>query len=220
MTRLLRPRSACGHSCMPVIDLTHILDAGLPVYPGDPAPALVKIADVAKDGFMDFKLSSTMHVGTHIDAPAHMLAGAKRICDYPPDKFFGRGVVIDARGKSAAGKELLSGVLIAKGDIVLVNFGWSSEFGKDEYYLNYPEITESLAAELAKLGVSMIGLDTPSPDRAPYAAHKILFKNDILIMENLTNLEQLLDKPRWEIAALPMNIEADSAFCRVVARIA
>jgi kynurenine formamidase len=204
---------------MQYIDLTHTFNDSMPVYPGDPQPELVKIAQVAKDGFLDFKLSTSMHVGTHMEAPAHMLAGGQLISDYPPQKFFGRGVLIDARGKPLAGPELLAGLQIRKGDMVLVIFGWSSEFGGEEYYKNYPEISEALAKNLAALGVSVLGLDTPSPDRAPYAVHKILFKSDILIVENLTGLEALVGQTNFEVIALPQKLQTDAAPCRVIAKI-
>ena len=123
---------------------------------------------------------------------------------------------------------MLSGIDIHRGDIVLVCFGWSSEFEEEEYYRNYPEISAGFAKKLCEFGASIIGLDTPSPDppslklrrtnRAPYEAHKILFKSDILIIENITNLESLIKTKNFEIIALPAKLEAEAASCRVVAK--
>ena len=201
------------------LDLTHNFTQDMPVFPGDAASKLVKVADIAKDGFSDYQLTSVMHVGTHMDGPAHILMGGKMLNDYPAEKFFGRGVIIDARGKTSATEDLLSGVTIKKGDIVLLCFGWSSEFGQDEYYENYPEVSQEFAQKLTSLGVSMLGLDGPSPDRAPYPVHKILLNSDMLIIENLTNLEPLLGKHDFKVIALPSKIVADAAFCRVVAEV-
>lgn len=200
------------------IDLTHTFNNHMPVFSGDPVPELVETATVAKDGFSHYDIKTGMHVGTHMDGPAHMLMGGKMLSDYPAEKFFGRGIIIDARGKRSADVELLSGIDVQKGDVVLVCFSWSSEFEKEEYYLNYPEITESFANKLGELGVSILGIDTPSPDRAPYTTHKILFKHDILIIENLNSLEQLIGK-NFEVVALPTKYKADSAPCRVVAKV-
>jgi kynurenine formamidase len=145
--------------------------------------------------------------------------GGKLLNEYPVEKFFGRGVVIDARGKTSVGAELLSGMDIKSGDVVLICFGWSEVFHNDEYYLNYPVISEGFAKKLVELGVAMVGMDTPSPDKAPYGVHKILLKQDILIIENLTNLETLFAYPNWEIVALPAKLEAEAGLCRVVAKI-
>ena len=204
---------------MSFIDLTHNFTADMAVFPGDPKAELIKIADVAKDGFTDHQLKSAMHVGTHMDGPAHMLVGGKYLHEYPAAKFFGRGVIIDARGKKSAGVELLASANIKKGDIVLVCFGWDTEFGKDEYYLNYPELSADFAKKLVELGASIVGTDTSSPDRAPYPIHKIFFAGDVLILENLTNLNLLIGKSDFEIIALPAKFETDAAPCRVVAKI-
>ena len=200
------------------IDLSYNFTHGMAVYPGDPSPEISQTSTVAKDGIAHFELKTGMHAGTHIDAPSHMLMGGKLLSEYPPEKFFGRGVCLDARGKKSAGDELLAGQNIEKGDIVFVCFGWSSEFGQDEYYLNYPEISESLAKRLAELGVSISGSDTPSPERAPYQAHKILLKSDVLIIENLVNLEQLIGK-NFDVIALPPKFQTEAAPCRVVAKV-
>ncbi len=204
---------------MKYTDLTHIFTDQAPVYPGDPAPALHRIADIGKDGFVDYELKTGMHVGTHMEGPAHMLSGGKMLSDYPSEKFFGRGIIIDARGKTSAGENLLSHVDIHRGDIVLVCFGWSSEFQEEEYYQNYPELSEGFAKKLAESGASIVGLDTPSPDRAPYSTHKILFGRDILIIENLINLAALIGHPNFEVVALPMKLATDAAPCRVVAKV-
>lgn len=203
---------------MKYIDLTHTFTKDMPVFPGDAAAELLPTALVAKDGISDQKVISGMHVGTHMDSPGHMLMGGKLLNDYPVGKFFGRGVMIDARGKKTVGTEAISSIKINRGDIVLVCFGWSSEFREDEYYINYPEISKAFSQKLVELGVSMVGMDSPSPDRAPYEVHKLLLKGDILIIENLTNLERLIGQQNFEIIALPAKFQADGAFCRVVAK--
>jgi kynurenine formamidase len=200
------------------IDLTHNFNNEMPVFPGDSAPQLVQTTSVAKDGIAHFEIKTAMHIGTHMDAPAHMVQGGKLLHEYPAEKFFGRGVVIDARGKSFADADLLSSVKISKRDIVLVCFGWSTEFGKDEYYNNYPVLTSAFGKKLVELGANIVGMDTPSPDKAPYEVHKILFNGDILIIENLKNPEQLLGK-NFEVVALPVKFEAEAAPCRVVAKV-
>ena len=201
------------------IDLTHTFNNQMPVFPGDVTPVLEPTSDVNKDGILDHQITTGMHVGTHMDAPAHIMPGGKYLSDYPPEKFFGRGVLIDVRGKSMADIGILGNLDIRRGDIVLVCFGWSTEFEQEEYYKNYPEISEGLAKKLCELGISIVGMDSPSPDRAPYSVHKILFKRDILIIENLTNLDQLIGKKDFEVIALPAKLQTEAASCRVVAKI-
>lgn len=202
---------------MQYIDLTQTFDNNMPVFPGDAEPEFVKNTDV--DGIVHFNLTTGMHVGTHLDAPMHMISGGKLISDYPPEKFFGRGVVIDARGKSSADENLLAGADIRPGDMVLVCFGWGGKFRDADYYSNHPVLAENFAKKLVDLKVFLVGTDTPSPDRAPYKVHKILLPRDILILENLLNLEQLIGQANFEVIALPAKFQTEAAPCRVIARI-
>jgi len=201
---------------MQYIDLTQTFGPKMPVYPGDPQSELKQITTIEKDGFTDHQLNTAMHVGTHMDAPLHMIPGGKKISEIGLDKFFGPGRLIDARGKEKIDADSLEGV--QAGDILLILTGFSQKFHEPEYYEKYPELTEAFASEAVALGVKLIGLDTPSPDRPPFLSHKILLGSEILIIENLANLEQLLSQ-KFEVIALPAKFETDAAPARVIARI-
>lgn len=196
------------------IDLSHTFTAQMPVYPGDSFSELTKIDH---DTHTNFHIKTGMHVGTHIDAPLHMIENGKYLSEIPVDHFFGKGHLIDARNKPITAT-LLENHQINPGDIIIVHTGFSTHFRQPEYYENYPEITEEFAQKLVELKVKIVGMDTPSPDREPYQIHKVLLSNNILIIENLTNLEQLENK-EFEIIALPPKFQADASPLRVVAKI-
>lgn len=191
----------------------------MPVYPGDPKSELKQIADIPKEGYVDHMLHTAMHVGTHIDAPLHMLANGKKISEFPLEKFFGRGVVVDVRGKTEIGPETFANKPLQQRDFVLFFTGFSKNYGDAEYYEKFPEITTAAANALVAAGASVIGMDTPSPDRPPFATHKILLDKEVLIIENLTNLDQLIGIENFEVIALPARLEAEAAPVRVVAKI-
>ncbi len=201
------------------IDLTQTFSASIPVYPGDPAPKVEQFATLDKDGFVDHQVTTGMHVGTHIDAPQHFVDGGAAISDIDVARFFGRGVLIDARPKNPIDLDLLTGKDIQPGDIVLICTNWTLKFGQPDYYYSYPELSEALAKALIEKKVSMIGLDTPSPDRPPFPIHKLLLKNDILLIENLTNLEQLFNTPKFQVIALPAKWQTNAGPVRVVAQV-
>lgn len=157
------------------------------------------------------------HVGTHIDAPAHMIVGGKTLDKYDLSKFIGNGALIDVRKKDVIDSKL-SIDKIKPTDIVLFMSGMDKNYFSASYFENYPVLTAELAKALIKKGVKMIGLDTCSPDKAPYEIHKLLLKNDILIIENLTNLDQLIDK-QFKALALPLNLQTEGAPVRVIAEI-
>jgi kynurenine formamidase len=205
---------------MKLIDLTHTIEAGMPAYPGE-APEIVQTAQILTDGYNEYRLSGGLHVGTHVDAPAHMLSSGAFISDMPITKFFGRGRLIDARGHSVIRCNLLAGIDLNHDDIVLVLTGWSKRFGCSNYYSyeSFPKIDIEFARQLVVVGISMLGIDTPSPDDPPFDVHKLLLSQNILIIENLTNLESLLNESCFEIVALPSKLRCDAGAIRVVARI-
>lgn len=202
-----------------LIDLTRLTTHGMPVYPGDAPPKLTESVHFNEHQCVNHTFQGSMHVGTHMDGPMHMIENGRKLCDLDVNRFFGRGRLIDARGKLDLDTELLDGQDIAKGDIVLFLTGWDKRFGHDDYFLHFPTITPALAERLSSLGVSMIGLDSPSPDREPYPVHRILLATEILILENLVSLEKLLDVASFEVYALPNKWDADSAPARVVAKV-
>jgi kynurenine formamidase len=204
---------------MRFVDLTHTFDFNMPVYPGDPAPQLVQTATIAAQGYNEYCLSGGMHVGTHMDAPLHMIENGAFMSEIPANRFFGRGRLVDARGRTVVTEDLLENADLMPGDIVLVLTGWSKHFRKADYYQSFPEIQPAFAERLVSEGVSILGLDTPSPDRPPFPVHKILLSKDVLIIENLTDLELLLEVRSFEVIAAPVKFYCEAAPVRVIARI-
>jgi kynurenine formamidase len=201
---------------MELIDLTHTFSEPMPLYPGDDQPEIRQTSFLEKDGYNDFSLKSGMHVGTHIDAPLHFIAGGKKMSEIPVNQFFGRGRLVDARGELTIHAGLLDKIDLKAHDIVLVMTGRSKDYQASSYFQNFPEVTEDFAQILIDKGVSMLGLDTCSPDKEPYAIHKMLLGAGVLIIEDLANLEALVGTT-FSVIALPLKIEAEASLARVVA---
>jgi kynurenine formamidase len=204
---------------MRYIDLTHTLHQDIAVFPGDDPLLIDQVRTLGRDGFNDYRLSTGMHVGTHIDGPKHMTIDDRMICHLPLDRFAGKGVLIDVRGEQQIEYRDEFQNAIQTDDIVLFYSGLDKYFGTPQYFTDYPDISEGLARFLVGRQVKIVGLDWDSPDHEPYPIHKILLKNNILILENLTNLDQLLNVPNFEVFAFPLKIEADSSIVRAVARV-
>ncbi len=205
---------------MAYIDLTQTFTKSMPVYPGDPISKLEQQAWLEKDGYNEYHLSTGMHVGTHIDAPLHMIENGAMIDQIPIDRLIGPGYLVDARNLSKIDSSVLNGE-IPKSSILLVYTGWSQRFGESDYFEQYPVLTEDFADRVAELDLKAVGLDTPSPDREPFLVHKKLLSNNVLIIENLTDLDrlahELTDRSRFNVMALPPKLAADAAPVRVVA---
>jgi arylformamidase len=65
---------------MPIYDITVPIRAVMPIYEGDPAVEIQAWSAFAKGNSSNVSfLHMGAHTGTHVDAPAHFIEGAKRI---------------------------------------------------------------------------------------------------------------------------------------------
>ena len=202
---------------MKYIDLSYDIKSEMPVYPGDMELNSNKEKDYDKDGFNLYSFSTSMHVGTHIDAPLHMGKNKKFISEYSIDKFIGNAVLLDVRGEKVIGIKDDYYRDIKENDIVLLFTGWDSFYGKKEYYTDHPVVSEELAELLIKKKIKMLGMDMPSPDKGEFEIHKKLFENEIFILENLTNLNKLLYNEEIQIFAQPLKIQGEASLVRAIA---
>ena len=189
------------------------IDEKTPTFPGDP-PITIKRHTVKEHTYGKTFLELHTHVSTHIDAPSHMIEHGKTLSDFPISKHVGEAIVIDVRGQKNIEPDLSK---VKEHDIVFFLTSHSEKAYTSHYFENNPVITEKTAQQLVDLKVSIVGLDSFTPDNEPYSVHKIFLKHDILIVENLIHLEKLSGQ-RFTCFILPMKItDADGAPCRVVA---
>lgn len=204
---------------MKFIDLTHTFHQNMAVFPGDMPIRLDHIKTLAHDGHNDFQLTTGMHVGTHIDGHMHLTSDSRMIGHLPIERFTGNGALIDVRGEQLVEFREEFNKIIQVDDIVLFYSGLDIIYGTPRYFTDYPEISERLARFLAGRKVKIVGIDWASPDHEPYPVHGMFLKNNVLILENLTNLDRLLNVHNFEVFAFPLKIEADSSVVRAVARV-
>lgn len=199
---------------MHYIDLSHPIKSDMPVYPGD---LNVSLQQTLTDEHLISDFHGSLHAGTHIDTPMHMRLNDKPISAYPLECFIGNGYLIDAKGETEIGYKKAYDH-IQKGDIVLIYSGTDKKYGADDYFLHHPVISEELALFFISRKIKMVGMDFPSPDVAPFNIHKLLLKNELFIIENMTNIQALCDIPSFEVFAQPLKINAEASPVRVFAR--
>ena len=203
---------------MQLFDLSVLLNDQTPVYPGDPATKLETITSVQNDGHFDTYLSTVTHTGTHIDAPAHMLADGKTLDEFPISHFTGRGVYIRVENNTFDLEEVKKAD-IRPGDIVLFHTGMSDHFHEPSYWSDRPAMSKEIAEYLVERKVQMVGLDTGSADAEgadSFFVHTALLGGGVLIIENMTNLAALADK-EFRVYALPLRLNVDGAPTRAIA---
>lgn len=209
---------------MKIIDLTHLINQKMPVYPGTEQPELLNAMTIEKHGFAEKKISIYSHVGTHIDSPGHILEAGETLDEFHADKFFGRACKIDLTGHQSKKIDLpllkKSKDLFEKADFILLNTGWDKQWNNETYFKDFPTLTAEAAEWLCSFPVKGIGVDTISVDccnSANMPIHKILMSHKKIIIENLTNLFPLPGN-NFFFSCLPLKIEdADGSPVRAVA---
>lgn len=202
-----------------IIDLSRPIRSGMPVYPGDTETVLEQSKFFRQDQYNNHQLSMNMHAGTHIDGPMHLLDRDVYLNMFPIETFFGEGCLIDAEGQGVIDCRPEYESVLKPGQIVLIHTGHGKYYGSPEYFNTHPVLTADFADLLVRKHIKWVGLDSPSPDHYPFEVHKHLFRHDILIAENLTRLDELKGVRSFEVMALPLPVDADSAPARVAARI-
>lgn len=180
---------------MTILDLTHLMHNDMPVYPGKRPVEIVSAATIGKDGYREKHLSIDGHTGTHIDAPAHMLEDGNTLDKYPISKFCGAALILSAReGHIDLDILELHEDEIKKADYVLFHTGWSKFWGSDSYLVSFPTLTTAAAEYLCQFSLKGVGIDAISVDTidsTEFPIHHILFKSDMIIIENLKFPEKM-----------------------------
>jgi len=182
--------------------------------------------NIKEDGWNATTLHLYSHAGTHMDAPTHFEVNNGSVDQYPVDRFFNTCHLIDLIGiqpNTEIRIEDLRNVkqILKKGEGLIFRTGWSKFQNNLIYRDGLPPISKKLALWCAEKGVSVVGVEPPSVadvNNLPLLTeiHTILLKADILIVEGLTNLEQI-SKPKVKLIALPLKVEGgDGAPCRVI----
>ncbi len=202
-----------------IIDLSYLIHPDMPVFPGTPKPKFDNAFQIAQHGFAEKVMTLATHTGTHMDAPAHIIPGGKTLDNYPVSCFSGTGCKFTAhRNIKPADLEALSPIL-EKSDFLLIETGWPKYWGSASYFQSFPVLTEQAAEYLAGMNLKGVGVDAISVDPADSTGipvHKILLKAEILIIENLTNLDQLPESG-FLFNAFPLSIKnADGSPVRAV----
>lgn len=211
---------------MKIIDLTHVMSREMPVYPGTEKPKFDPANTYEKDGFKETRLSMFSHTGTHMDPPAHLFPGRTTLDAFDASQFVGSACVIDCTGLAAGERITMAHIEnnrenADRAEFLLFHTGWDRYWGKEEYFGDYPYIDDEVAGYIVRgkkkgVGLDVIGLD-PIADEGLTLHRKLLWENEIVIIENLTNLGRL-GKELFTLCALPLKYEdADGSPIRAIA---
>jgi len=204
---------------MKIIDISHVIDNDTPIYPGGYKTMLSKYRSIEKDYYNSCLLQTCLHVGTHIDIPMHLINDERTMVDFPVDRFIGRGVLLDVRGENTIMMKPEYENIILKGNIVLLYTGFDKCYRENKYFTEHPTVDDEFSKFLLSKNIKMLGMDMPAPDYPPFKTHKNLLSGGIFILENLTNLQNMVGIEKFEVIALPLKISAEASLVRAVCKI-
>ncbi|HTY00472.1 MAG TPA: cyclase family protein [Bacteroidota bacterium] len=211
---------------MTILDLSHAIMQGMPVYPGTDPPRIEDAAVIQHEGYAEKLVSMFTHTGTHMDAPAHILPEGKTLDQFPVDQFFGPGFVVDvADSPPEVSVDKLRGFeeKFRNCEFLLLHTGWHRKWGSEGYYGNFPVLSIEAATWLGGFGFKGIGIDAISVDpvgSTELPVHRVLLAHNMIIVENLTGIDRLVGK-EFLFCCMPLKIErADGSPVRAVAFLA
>ena len=185
---------------MKIYDISRDLIKTLP-YPGDEPPRLRAVHRM-KDGesYNLSRLETSMHAGTHVDAPLHFIADGKDIASLALEQFVGDCVVLTVP------KTPLDAMYFMK-----------RPFAPRILQHGPGELTESAIGYLYNQGCVLIGTDRQSIGSYSdeLSVHVALLGYGVAVLENL----DLRDVPdgRYTLYAAPLKISgAEGAPCRAL----
>jgi arylformamidase len=209
---------------MPIYDISVPLSNDLPTWPGDPGVQITDYLSLKKgDAANVSSLNFGAHTATHIDAPAHFIAGAERLESLPLDVLIGEAEVIEVPATMRAISEEFV-VQHCKPETTRVlfktrnsSFWTGTEFRKDFTYLEF-----EAAKRLVDYGVKLVGIDYLSIEEfgtTDHKTHLALLSHQVIIVEGLNLAE--ISPGKYELICLPLRIrsgQGDGAPARAVLR--
>jgi len=208
---------------MNLFDITVPIRAGMQVYQGDRGVKIDSWSAFAKGDSSNVSiLNFGAHTGTHVDAPAHFIEGARRIDALSLEVLIGPARVIRVGDEvSEIGAEFVRSCDLQTVERVLFrtrNSGfWNEGFRKD-----YTHLLPEAAHILVDQGVKLVGTDYLSIEKFQSGHHKThltLLSHSVVIVEGL-NLSAVAEGD-YELICLPLKIgdgAGDGAPARAVLR--
>lgn len=175
------------------------------------------------------RISTRLHIGTHVDAPEHLVEGAQSLNEIAIDRFVGPALVADFSHKvpggviRAADLEAALSTKIKKDDIVILRTGWNSRYAEPDFFDNSPTFSLDAADWFVAHGTKMVAVDflcDPLPPNTengkPDPAKTKLLAGGVLVMTNADHLDQIT-RERVTLYAFPIKVvPAEAAPTRAV----
>ena len=211
---------------MRIYDVTVPIQTHTPTFPGDPG---VEISTVLALAHGDAANVSLLHFGahtaTHVDAPAHFIAGGSTVAEMSLDTLIGPARVIELPPDADAVRpEHITPEKLQNAERVLFKTRNSDFWGEPDkgFRHDFTYITPEAAQILAASGVRLAGIDYLSVEKfgaESFDTHTTLLSRGVIILEGLDL--RAVEAGLYELICLPLKLASgcgDGAPARVILR--
>ncbi|MBI3078016.1 MAG: cyclase family protein [Deltaproteobacteria bacterium] len=159
-----------------LIDLSHPWGMDTPPWVGYASPKIYYTQRLPYNHIVSQWIETSLHIGTHMDAPLHGVAGGCDMASIPLNQCFGEGVIVDiSEDVSEWGfitpEMIMKRMDVKKGDILIYHTGWhryytyGSEPDEERYMCRHPGPGKREFADwICDMQFKWIGVDAGSGD--------------------------------------------------------
>lgn len=220
-----------------IVELTHSLSNNIPSWDGKADFELSIVTDykdcTPPDLFRTQKINASVSLGTHMDAPAHVIPSGRTIDKLTLEELVVDCVVIDVSQEANENYLVMPSAIekfekeygeIPPHSLVIFYTSWSKYWENPEKYHNkfgFPSVDVSTAEILLQRKVVGLGIDTFSCDTGKngFPVHRTILGADKYLVENVANAK-LLPATGAKVLILPTKIkDATEAPIRLIALI-
>lgn len=209
---------------MTIYDITVSIRAGMPIYEGDPGVDVQAWSSLANGDSANVSfLHLGAHTGTHVDAPAHFIKGARKLDALDLDVLMGPARVIRVPDdRTEIDETFLSGCDLDQVKRLLFHTRNSAFWVAEGFRKDFTNLSPEAAEMLVARGVKLVGIDYLSIEKfhsGHHRTHLALLSQDVVIVEGL-NLSSV-PAGDYELICLPLKIAegaGDGAPARAVLR--
>ena len=198
------------------IDITRSLSPDTAVWPGDQPVQWTWSARREEGSSVNLgAIHTTVHAGTHADAPLHTEGGGRAIHTVDLDPYIGPAEVIHVRGDAVTESDVAN---VTERRVLFRTP--ASDLPDNEWPERVTPISPGAIDAMNDRGVVLVGTDAPSVDpldSKTLDAHHALFAAGMLNLEGLCLRE--VESGRYSLIALPLKIHgADGSPVRAALR--
>ncbi len=211
---------------MTIYDISVPLSAATPTYPSDPTIEIKSWSALDRGDSANVSLLHFgAHSGTHVDAPAHFIAGGSKVEALPLESLMGEATVVELpEDMMAIDADFIGRNCKQAWERILFKTRNSSFWNNPEegFRTDYTYLEPAAAQRLTEMGMRLVGIDYLSIEQfksEKHETHRILLAKGVVILEGL-DLSNIAPG-RYELICLPLRIaggSGDGAPVRAVLR--